>query len=146
MLLLKRVLTYLFFITLFILFIKCNEKNLPENDQFYGSYKAVTFFEPGQLDGGVDILAKGGNLTAELTSDYKVKGYLYIPDSIGSNYSAQNTNYSGSFTLKADTLHFINTNTFLDNPQLFFIVKQKQLKTPEYSGRWKLFKIILQQL
>lgn len=121
----------------------CNRLTTPEDEGIGGSYAATKFTEPGQLDGGVDILAKGGRLTAQLTSDFKAEGHLRIPDDIGSNFAPVDTNYAGEYTLDGDSLRFKNTRTFLDYHPWVFIVKGAWLETPDWTGRWGGTKIVL---
>jgi len=124
----------------------CNEDPITYNIRnLIGFYKATTFTEPGSHDGGVDILANGGELTVQFTENYTVSGHLFIPDSIESNYPPMDTNYSGIFTIDNDIVRFKNTHYILNEPQLYFIVKNGRLETEEVIGRGATFKIILEK-
>ncbi|MFC1547903.1 hypothetical protein ACFL5M_05190 [Candidatus Neomarinimicrobiota bacterium] len=117
-----------------------------ENEQIFGAYAASTFTEPGELDGGVDILGNGGMLTAQLGTNYIVDGYLLIPENIGSNFASTNTDYYGEFNLDGDTVRFVNTETFLDHDPFIFVVKESRLETPDWSGHMAQTKIILEKI
>lgn len=110
-----------------------------------GIYMATAFIEPGEHDARVDILANGGILTAQLSSNFEVEGHLLIPDNIGSNFAPTDTSYYGEFNLDGDRLHFINAKTFMDHDPFMFIVKDARLETPDWTGHWTSTKIILEK-
>ena len=132
-------------IFVFLLIISsCNDDPISSNiKNLIGFYKATTFIEPGSRDGGVDILANGGELTAQFTENHTVSGHLFIPDSIDSNYPPMDTNYCGTYTLVKDTLRFKNTSNVLEIPNIYFIVKNDLLESGDIIGRHNPFKIIL---
>lgn len=126
-----------------------NNDSIPDVERITGFYEAVKFIEPGEHDGGVDILANGGVLTARLTSDFEVEGRLVIPGNIGSNFAPTDTNYTGLFDLDRDTVRFKDTNTLLDyypSYPLMFIVTGTRLETVDWeeSGRWAI-KIVMEK-
>jgi hypothetical protein len=121
----------------------CNNDTVTGLDRVIGMYSATTFTEPGQHDGGVDILVNGGILTARLRSNYEVEGHLLIPENIGSNFTATDVDYYGEFNLDGDNIHFVNTETFLDQDPYIFIIRDSRLETPDWTGRWAPTKIIL---
>jgi hypothetical protein len=123
-------------------FSSCNN-SITEAERIAGFYRATTFTEPGEHDGGVDILANGGILTARLSSNSGVEGRIVIPGNIGSNFAPVDVNYSGIFSVNEDTMHFENTETLLDLP--VFIIYEHRLETPDMTGRMALFKIILEK-
>lgn len=115
--------TVLFISSLFITFCSDDDNSVvydPDALRVAGKYEAVVFWEPGSLDSGVDILNNGGMFKIELMPTKRISGLLIIPDSIMSSLGSYNTEIKGQFKIIEDTLRFINTNTFLDNPQLFF--------------------------
>lgn len=121
----------------------CNDDAATELERVTGTYWATTFTEPGQLDGGIDILANGGILTARLRSNYEVEGQLLIPENIESNFAPTDVDYYGEFNLEGDSIHLVNTETFLDQDPYMFIIKDSRLETPDWTGRWAPTKIIL---
>ena len=121
--------------------ISCNDDSITNAERIAGFYEAIVFTEPGAHDGGVNILANGGVLTARLFSDFKVEGRLVIPEDIDSNFAPQDINYCGTFTVNVDTIRFVGAETLLD--QFPFIIKETRLETPDMTGRMALFKIIL---
>lgn len=127
----------------------CNNDSVTDVERITGFYEATTFTEPGRHDGGVDILANGGMLTARLSSNFEVEGRLLIPENIESNFSPADTNYTGLFDLDDDTVRFKDTNTLLDirpSYPLMFIVKDTRLETVDWdeNGRWAI-KIIMEK-
>lgn len=127
----------------------CNNDSVPSSEWIAGSYVATTFTEPGQHDGGVDILANGGMFTARLSSSFEVEGRLVIPENIGSNFSPVDTIYIGLFNLDGDTLTFKDTGTLLDyypSYPLMFIATGTRLESVDWEerGRWAI-KIIMER-
>lgn len=140
-------LTLLFFIFITLTTISCSDDSVTDYDvtNLSGLFKAITFIEPGTNDSGVNILANNGKLTVQFGENLSASGQLLIPDNIESNYSPIDTNFAGSYILNGDTIRFKNTNVVLDNPNVYFINKGSTLETPDYQGRWALFKIILEK-
>jgi len=142
----KKLIFYLFLILSSLVIIYCNDDSLSVSDNsLSGLFKATTFVEPGINDTGVDILANNGILTVQFDENFTASGHLLIPKNIGSNYSSVDTNYSGTYTINGDTVRFQNTNEVLNNPDVYFIKRDSNLETPDYQGRWALFKIILKK-
>jgi len=136
---------FIMFFTLTIIYCSDDSVSIYDNSGLSGLFKATTFTEPGIKDTGVDILAHGGILTIQFNENSTVSGKLLIPANIESNYSPIDTNFSGSYTLNGDTIRFHNTNAVLDNPNVYFIINESTLETPDYEGWWALFKIILKK-
>ena len=112
-----------------IVIVTCNSNDpVTGTEPIAGLYVATTFTEPGQLNGGVGILANGGILTARLGSNYEVEGRLLIPDNIGSNFAPTDMSFSGEFNLNGNTLRFLNTQTFLDRDLYQFLVSDTRLE------------------
>jgi len=143
----KKLIIFLPFIFITIVIFSCSSDEVTGNDatRLSGLYKAIVFIEPGSNDEGLDILANNGLLTIQFDRNFTVSGQLIIPENIGSNYAPIDTNYGGTYTLNGDTLRFNNTNDILDNPVVYFIVKDSTIETPVYQGRFALFKIILEK-
>jgi hypothetical protein len=133
----------LFLFTLSIL--ACKDDSLSDLEQLANSYKAVVFVLPGLGDEPIDVLAKGGSLTARLSSDFKVEGRVVIPANIGTSDPATDTNYVGTFTMNADTIRFKNTGTQLDRSDYFpFIIRGSRLESADRISRGPL-KIVLER-
>ncbi len=114
----------------------CGGSTVTQPDELIGSYKAVIFVVPGELDNGIDILAEGGMLSVSLTSGNKMTGHLRIPPNTGAIYPQVDTAFIGTYTLGTDTIYFHNTGTLLDNPYLFFLAHADTLETsPAFSPR-----------
>jgi len=127
-----------------LLVISCDQNSISGDDgQIPGLYKATEFTMPGDQDGTVDILANGGSLTLRLLDDFEVEGRLIIPANIGLWQTV--ADFNGTFTLNADSVHFNNTGTFLDNEMWLFLVIDYQIKTPEWEGRMGQNKITLEK-
>lgn len=65
------------------------------------------FYEPGQLDGGVDIQSKGGYIKLILKSNKTYSAEIFIPEISLSNYPAGLQIQEGKFEFKQDTLKFV---------------------------------------
>ena len=141
----KKIFIPLFFVFITLIIISCSDDSVTKVDDksLTGLYKATTFIDPGSNDAGVDILANNGILTVQFVNNFTAFGQFVIPGNISSNYSPIDTNYSGNYTIKDDTVRFSNTIGVLDNPDVYFIINDATLETPDYQGRWALFKIIL---
>jgi len=139
------ILSSLLLLCTILLVISCGHNSVSEDDgQIPGLYKAIEFTMPGDHDGTVDILDNGGSLTLRLLDDFEVEGHLIIPANIGLGQTDAEIN--GTFTLNADSVHFNNTDTFLDNDMWLFLVIDNQLRTPEWEGRKGQNVIILKKL
>lgn len=124
----------LFFFNLSIL--ACKGDSVSDVERIVNSYKAIVLTLPGSRDEPVDVIAKGGMLTARLLSDYRVEGRIVIPPNISTSAPATDTNYVGSFTLSADTVRFRNTGTPLDHSDYFpFVVKGARLESVDKISR-----------
>lgn len=138
----------LIFIMLLSLTVTACKKEKTDNpiapDAMTGTYQAVVCTEPGQHDRGVDILANGGQLTARLSSDLKVEGYVKIPSGIGSNFPPLDKNYSGTFSVSGDTVKINNTGIILDEYSPF-VFKNSRLESVDRVGRGNPFKLILEK-
>jgi len=104
--------------------------NNPEVERVVGFYKAITFIELGRSDGGVDILAGGGILVAQLYADFSVEGYYSIPDTVETSFPPRDMLYKGTFELTDDTLRFHGTDV-AGLEFLPFIVYDDRLETPD---------------
>ncbi len=132
------------FLLLTFVFACNNDEGILNVDRVVGFYRAIVFTEPGRLDGGVDILAKGGELSARLLKkDLKVEGYIRIPAGVESNFPPMDTIYTGTFALAADTLHIKNTHTPLDSYSPF-LVKGNRLESIDKDVRWRI-KMVLEK-
>lgn len=132
------------FIMIFLIFACERNSSVDAIGRITGDYKAIVFQEPGQHDGGVDILANGGSLTARFLKDFNVEGYILIPEDIGSNYAPIDTTYVGTFTMDGDSIQFKNTGTPLDNLSPF-LIKDSLIESIDKPGRGTAFKIILEK-
>jgi hypothetical protein len=132
------------FLFIFLFFACERSSPVDDIDRIKGDYKAIVFEEPGQLDGGVDILANGGSLTARLFQNFYVEGYILIPEDIGSNYAPIDTTYMGTFILAGDSIQFKNTSTPLDHLSPFFI-NGSLLVSKDRRGRGPGFMILEKQ-
>ena len=108
---------------------------------FSGTYKSITFIEPGPADGGVDIQKAGGYLQITFYKYCEFSVDLFIPTNSKSNYAAGHKYFKGNYTFKDSIVEF---------QTLYFIVKELiwnknkfQLESPEVSPRGRPFKIIL---
>ena len=110
-----------------------------------GSYEAIVFTEPGQHDGGIDILESGGKLSVNLSANFKLEGHLMIPANIGSSFTPIDDDFTGTFELNSDTLYFKNTGMFFDHDPWMFILQGIRLETPDWTGWWSTTKIILEK-
>ena len=129
-----------------LLVLSCSKNSVSEDDeQISGLYKAIAFSEPGEKDGGVDILASGGMLTVRLLDNFELEGHIRVPSDIGSNFAPIDDDFNGTFTLTDVRVHFINTGTFFDHDPWLFVVKDGQLRTPEWTGRLAPTEIILEK-
>jgi hypothetical protein len=121
----------------------CKDTVVNPVDRVVGQYKADTFILFGSGDEPVDVLKYGGTLTAKLESNFRVEGRVTIPPSANLGWRTIDTTYSGTFTLKADTLTFNDTRTPLDWKP--FLVQERRLETPGYLFGRGPFKIILEK-
>ncbi len=139
-------LSSLFLICTIPLVLSCGEKSLTEVEQIVGLYKAVEFTEPGQHDGGVDILAIGGSLTLRLFDNFEVEGHFKVPNNTNSTFRQTDEKFKGTFSLNADTVRFTNTGIFLDSEYQLFLVIDNQLRTPDrLPGRWGPYVVFKKQ-
>ncbi len=111
-----------------------------ESSALTGYYESITFREPGQADGGVDILAKGGFIQLRLRADAAVKGRVFVPPNIGTGYGKIDQRFSGSYGVTGDTLRVTGTGTLID---VRWLIKGDKLETPNLPGHGASFKIIL---
>jgi len=119
-----------FFLTAFIglNLVSCKDNSVQSKEDVI-SYKSIVFIVPGELDNSVDLLSQGGVLKIDIIGEDSLNGYLKIPPNSGTIYNKIDTNFSGNFIQKSDTINFINTGTFLDNSSLSFIIHSDTLKT-----------------
>lgn len=122
--------------------INCNDPKATEPEGFSGTYVAVKFISMANTDGDNDVLATGGSLTAVFSPDNKVNGYILITKESQSVFGPANKNYSGEYKIRADTLWFNNTGTFLDNPIIYFFIKGNLLELRNFTGRLTTTKIV----
>jgi hypothetical protein len=120
--------TQLFLTLMPLLLAGCKDTVVNPVDRIVGQYKAVTFIVLGSRDEPVDVLKYGGTLTAKLESNFRVEGRVTIPPDANLGWRTIDTTYSGTFTLKADTLTFKDTQTLLD--RMPFLVQERRLATP----------------
>jgi hypothetical protein len=137
-----RPIFHLFIIISAFALINCNDPKATEPEGFNGTYVAVKFIFMANSDGDNDVLATGGALTAVFSADNKVNGYLLITKESQSVFGPANKNYSGEYKIRADTVWFNNTGTFLDNPIVYFFVKENKLESRNFTGRLASTKIV----
>lgn len=123
-----------------LLVFSCKDEKAPTETidfnikKVIGNYEAILFQIPDKTDGNYDVIKAGGHLNISLTKDKTVTGDIMIPPSKQfADTSGLKENFTGTFTIKNDTLQFKGFYNILSNPQLYFIWSDNKLVAVKMS-------------
>ena len=116
-------------------------------EEIAGLYEAVIFTEPGAHDGGVDIIAAGGQLTLRLEANGEMSGHIVIPSDIESNYAPISAQIQGRFDLEIDTVYFqeVNPAGALPFNEAEWKSDRHEIESFDFQGHMASFKVVLKR-